>query len=284
MATFTLRLTVGRNRDMMKEKQEAAMERKPIQPDLTGIPGSILPFAENAVIFDSSCSSAARVWYLDREEGFYLKRAARGALGQEAGMTAFFREKGLSARVVAYESGEYDWLLTSRIAGEDCLHSRYLEDPERLCDTLGSVLRLLHGQAAAGCPVSHSPEEMLRRAACARDAGKFNRELAEEQGFSSAEEAWQAVVSGAALLKTDTLIHGDYCLPNVMLDNWQFSGLIDVGGGGIGDRHVDLFWGIWSLGYNLKTNAYTQRFLDAYGREAVDPEALRTVAAMECFG
>ena len=284
MATFTLRLTVGRNRDMMKEKQEAAMERKRIQPDLTGIPGSILPFAENTVIFDSSCSSAARVWYLDREEGFYLKRAARGTLGQEAGMTAFFREKGLSARVVAYESGEYDWLLTSRIAGEDCLHRRYLEDPERLCDTLGSVLRLLHGQAAAGCPVSHSPEEMLRRAACARDAGKFNRELAEEQGFSSPEEAWQAAVSGAALLKTDTLIHGDYCLPNVMLDNWHFSGLIDVGGGGIGDRHVDLFWGIWSLGYNLKTTAYTQRFLDAYGREAVDPEALRTVAAMECFG
>ena len=260
------------------------MERKPIQPDLTGIPRSILPFAENAVIFDSSCSSTARVWYLDREEGFYLKRAARGTLGQEAEMTAFFREKGLSARVVAYESGEYDWLLTSRIAGEDCLHSRYLENPERLCDTLGSVLRLLHGQAAAGCPVSHSPEEMLRRAACARDAGKFNRELAEEQGFSSAEEAWQAAVSGAALLKTDTLIHGDYCLPNVMLDNWHFSWLIDVGGGGIGDRHVDLFWGIWSLGYNLKTTAYTQRFLDAYGREAVDPEALRTVAAMECFG
>ena len=284
MATFTLRLTVGRNRDMMKEKQEAAMERKRIQPDLTGIPGSILPFAENAVIFDSSCSSAAQVWYLDREEGFYLKRAARGTLGQEAEMTAFFQEKGLSARVLAYESGEYDWLLTSRIAGEDCLHRRYLENPERLCDTLGSVLRLLHGQAVAGCPVRHSPEEMLRRAACARDAGKFNRELAEEQGFSSAEEAWQAAVSGVALLKTDTLIHGDYCLPNVMLDNWHFSGLIDVGGGGIGDRHVDLFWGIWSLGYNLKTNAYTQRFLDAYGREAVDPEALRTVAAMECFG
>lgn len=284
MMTFTLRLTVGRNRDMMKEKQEAAMERKRIQPDLTGIPRSILPFAEKAVIFDSSCSSAARVWYLDREEGFYLKRAARGTLGQEAEMTAFFREKGLSARVVAYESGEYDWLLTSRIAGEDCLHRRYLENPERLCDTLGSVLRLLHGQAAAGCPVRHSPEEMLRRAACARDAGKFNRELAEEQGFSSAEEAWQAAVSGAALLKTDTLIHGDYCLPNVMLDNWRFSGLIDVGGGGIGDRHVDLFWSIWSLGYNLRTTAYTQRFLDAYGREAVDPEALRTVAAMECFG
>ena len=86
------------------------------------------------------------------------------------------------------------------------------------------------------------------------------------------------------LLKTDTLIHGDYCLPNVMLDNWRFSKFIDVGNGGIGDRHVDLFWGIWSLGFNVKSDAYRDRFLDAYGREAVEEEMLPIIGAFECFG
>ena len=33
----------------------------------------------------------------------------------------------------------------------------------------------------------------------------------------------------------------------------------------------------------LKTNAYYERFLDAYGRETVEPEILRTVAALEVF-
>jgi carboxyl-terminal processing protease len=54
-----------------------------------------------------------------------------------------------------------------------------------------------------------------------------------------------------------------------------------VGGGGVGDRHVDLFWGSWTLNFNLKTDKYCQRFLDAYGREHFEPEMLRTIAAIE---
>ena len=45
-----------------------------------------------------------------------------------------------------------------------------------------------------------------------------------------------------------------------------------------------VFWGVWTLWYNLKTAAYTRRFLDAYGREKVEPLLLRTVAMAEIFG
>ena len=69
-----------------------------------------------------------------------------------------------------------------------------------------------------------------------------------------------------------------------MLDNWEFSGFIDVGNGGIGDRHIDLFWGAWTLWFNLKTNEYTDRFLDAYGRDKIDMDKLKIVAAAEVFG
>ena len=85
-------------------------------------------------------------------------------------------------------------------------------------------------------------------------------------------------------LQNDTLLHGDYCLPNIMLDNWRFSGFLDVGNGGVGDKHFDIFWGVWTLFFNLKTNAWYDRFLDAYGRDRVEPELLRTVAAFEVFG
>ena len=85
-------------------------------------------------------------------------------------------------------------------------------------------------------------------------------------------------------LKNDTLIHGDYCLPNVMLDNWKFSAFIDVGNGGVGDKHIDLFWGVWTLWYNLKTHEYGDRFLDAYGGQNFDRDMLRVVAAYEVFG
>ncbi len=86
------------------------------------------------------------------------------------------------------------------------------------------------------------------------------------------------------LLKDDALLHGDYCLPNIILSDWKLSGYIDVGNGGIGDRHIDILWGIWTLNYNLGTIKYTDRFIDAYGRDKVDMAMLRMTAAMEMIG
>ena len=56
---------------------------------------------------------------------------------------------------------------------------------------------------------------------------------------------------------------------------------IDLGCGGVGDRHIDILWGIWTLKFNLGTGKYADRFMDAYGKEMIDPEMLRMVAAME---
>jgi kanamycin kinase len=69
-----------------------------------------------------------------------------------------------------------------------------------------------------------------------------------------------------------------------MLENWRFSGFIDLDGAGIGDRHIDLFWGRWSLGFNLGTYEYSDRFFDPYGRDKINEDALRVVAAAEVFG
>jgi kanamycin kinase len=73
-------------------------------------------------------------------------------------------------------------------------------------------------------------------------------------------------------------------LPNILLKDWAFSGFIDLGNAGIGDRHIDLFWGSWTLWFNLKTDAYRERFYDAYGRDKIDTELIRVVAAAEVFG
>ena len=86
------------------------------------------------------------------------------------------------------------------------------------------------------------------------------------------------------LLQEETLIHGDYCLPNILLDNWRFTGFIDVGGAGIADRHIDLLWGVWTLKFNLGSARWSDLFMDAYGRDRIDPDLLRRVAAMEMFG
>ena len=83
------------------------------------------------------------------------------------------------------------------------------------------------------------------------------------------------------LLKQDTLIHGDFCLPNIILDHWKFSSFIDVGLAGVGDKHIDFYWVLWSMWYNLKTDKYTDYFFDLYGSENFDNDILKIVAEVE---
>lgn len=58
-----------------------------------------------------------------------------------------------------------------------------------------------------------------------------------------------------------TLVHGDFCLPNILVDNNKISGFIDVEAVSIDDPWVDYSWAIWSLEYNLRTNNYTPLLL-----------------------
>lgn len=261
------------------------MIRSKVDRDLSQFPACFHPFIRDAVVYDSSSSPEAKVWFLDKDGGAYLKCAPKGYLEKEAVMTQFYHRKGLGAQVLVYEQLDRDWLLTARIPGEDCTFRQYLDDPKQLSTLLGQLLRQLHETDFDGCPVPDRTKAYLQTAKANYRAQRFDSSLFPDNwGYTSAEEAWQVVQQMGPYLQSDTLIHGDYCLPNVMLDNWRFSGFIDLGNGGAGDRHIDLFWGLWSLNYNLGTDAWCDRFLDAYGRDRIDRDILRSIGAFEVFG
>ena len=261
------------------------MKRSPIQMNRSDWPEELLRFTGDAAIFDSSCSPEARVFFIDKDEGYFLKTAGAGTLQTEAQMTKYMHSLKLSAEVLCCGSfKDRDWLLTRRIAGEDCTDRQYLADPKRLCDTTAGLLRALHETDAENCPVDRicSYAETVRNGFSGRH---YEPDLF--QGlweFPSFEDAKRTAEEGRPLLQRDTLLHGDYCLPNIILNDWRFSGYIDLGNGGIGDRHIDILWGIWTLNFNLGTTKYTERFMDAYGRDRIDPGMLRMVAAMEVIG
>ncbi len=261
------------------------MKRLRISPELSAFPPEFLPLLTNADVYDNSCSRSARVYFIDRADGYYLKSAPSGQLAREATMTAYFYRQGLGAEVLLYlPSAERDWLLTRRLPGEDATHARYIGDPARLAVLIGERLRALHERKPIECPGADYLKEYLALSERHYQTGAYDTShFPDNFGYRSAAEAWNMLEKGKVLLCADTLIHGDYCLPNILLDDWHFSGFIDLGRSGIADRHIDLFWGIWSLSFNLGTYDYADRFLDAYGRDAVEPEKLRIVAAAEVF-
>ncbi|HIY58533.1 MAG TPA: aminoglycoside 3'-phosphotransferase [Candidatus Tetragenococcus pullicola] len=257
------------------------MKRVPIDNNRKDYPIELISYLEGAKLYDSSSSPEAKVQFIDKEEGYFLKIASAKSLKREVTLTNYFYKKGVGPKVLAFfKKEETGYMITQRVQGNDCTTATYLSEPERLCGLLAESLRFLHSLDSSNCPVMNHTLLFLQKVIGDYSEERFNKELYTTFGnFQSAQEALEEVKKNGQLLQTDTLIHGDYCLPNVILNNWKFSKFIDFDSAGVGDRHVDIYSAIWSLGFNLGTNRYSQRFCDAYGRDEIDPERLRVVAA-----
>ena len=262
------------------------MKRTPINIDPALFPAEFRELLQGANIYDSSCSPEAKVYYISKDKGYFLKVNAKGALEREALMDQYFDYKGIGASVLSYCSFDRDYLLTERVIGEDLTHPDYLSDGKWLAENMGLILRRLHETRANDCPIKDRVSEYIALAESNYMNGTYDKTALIEDsfGYKSAAEAYAVLEENKKILKSDTLIHGDFCLPNIIMNGKSFSGYIDLGNAGIGDRHIDLFWGAWTLYFNLKTDKYTDRFFDSYGRDLVDPIAIRTVAAAEVFG
>lgn len=259
------------------------MKRTRTTVDIAAWPDEIRPLVESATIYDSSGGSSARVYYIDT--GYFVKVAAPGSLAEEAALARSFYIRGLGTEVMAYISVDRDYLVTRAALGEDLTH--YLNDPARLCSLLAMSLRRLHAQPVDNAPISSGYRQYMKYIEHIESVDVVNGKYCDRAMplgrymISSCKEALSIIKAGQHLLAADTLIHGDACLPNVIQKRGTFSAFIDLSMAGVGDRHIDLYWAVWSLQYNLKTDAYTDLFLDMYGRESFSEDTLRVVAALE---
>lgn len=219
------------------------MEKTKTTIDLKLFPKEIHKYLVNADIYDSSCGENSQVLY--SSAGYYIKIAPKSSLEREAQITDFLFTQGIGAKMEYYVSADRDYMVTRPAPGQDATH--YLENPEKLCESLAAAMKYLHGLPADNLPLSP------------------------QMDFYNADGS----------LSCDTFIHGDFCLPNIMLEDYSFKTFIDLGLAGKGDRHIDVFWCLWSLWFNLKTDKYTDYFLDLYGREKVNLAVIKKLAQLE---
>lgn len=224
------------------------MQKTETKININDFPQELHYLFEGATVYDSSSHPTMTTLY--STHGYYIKYAEKGALKKDAELGRLFETLGMGVEVTAYISGERDYLVTKEAVGEDALAQQYLDNPEKLCEVLAKAMRYLHSKPIDGVPVS----------ACMDIYAKGENE---------------------GKLMQDTFIHGDFCLPNIILDDWKFSTFIDTGLAGVGDKHIDLYWCLWSLNYNLQTDKYTDYFLEQYGKEKVDMELLKLVKEVE---
>lgn len=148
--------------------------------------------------------------------------------------------------IIDYETDERnEYLIMSRLHGKDAAQTKWLNDPIKLVTQLGRALRHLHDNV----DITNCPFDMRLTIATFSDSAKTLAEL-----LATAPEE--------DLVYT----HGDYCLPNIMIDEelGNVVGFVDLGHAGIADRYHDLALCLRSMQYNIGKD-YSQIFLEAYG-------------------
>lgn len=166
------------------------------------------------------------------------------------------------------------WMVLGALAGESAVSDRWRAAPERAVRAVGEGLRALHeALPVAGCPFSWSAGERAADARRRGEAGAIDprRWHPEHRALSVGAALDRAAVPPPVDLLV--VCHGDACAPNTLVtDDGRWSGHVDLGRLGLGDRWADLAVATWSTAWNYGPG-FEAALLEAYG---VEPDAERT--------
>ncbi len=170
------------------------------------------------------------------------------------------------------EDEAQQFMLISEIQGLSSHDEAFRFRPRRIVTLLAESLKLIHALDITGCPFDQRIDTMLATA-----HHRLITHQVDENDFDDPRQGRRASDLYAELLATrptDTapvFVHGDYCLPNILIDpdRMTLMGFIDWGSAGISDRYLDLALAARSITFNLGAE-WVAPFFTAYGLTEID--------------
>ena len=234
--------------------------------------------------------SDTTVYRLGRaSDALYLKVATSPQifeLREEIARLRWLRGRLPVAEVLyAGEDQDTAWLLMTEVPGQIAIDRTLDLSPADITRLLADGMKLIHNLDSQDCPFDHRLE---RRVALAQarmsqglvDASEFDHERQGHRPDSVYDRLLETRPASEDLVFT----HGDYCLPNILMDSQYhaISGFIDLGRAGIADRHQDIALCVRSLIYNLGAQ-WVPLLYETYGREFVDPTKIEYYKLLDEF-
>ena len=211
------------------------------------------------------------VWRLDRA-GRFLKVKKLGGfptLAGERDRLEWARTRLPVPDVLDYGVAEdVEWLLTAPLPGRDATTPELKQQPEKLVPLLAQGLRDIHSIRADDCPFDFRNDAALAHVRNRYEHGLFGDHYDHHPEFVhlTPTELVAQLEATRPDVEDVVLCHGDYCFPNILIEDWRIVGYLDFGELGIADRWWDLAVATWSCTWNLGPG-WEDLFLDSYGVE-----------------
>jgi aminoglycoside phosphotransferase len=179
------------------------------------------------------------------------------------------------------EQNEY--LYMSEILGIMACDPVFHDSMPELIDLLAEALQMMHAVDITDCPFDQRLSYRLDLAHQGVQQGRIaEEEITAHYPDLTPATLYERLVRIRPTEEDLVFAHGDFCLPNILLDRERHcvSGFIDLEYAGVADRYRDLERACWSLGYNFD-QAWIPALLQAYGLEEVDQEKMEFYAQLD---
>jgi aminoglycoside phosphotransferase len=178
-----------------------------------------------------------------------------------------------------------DYLLLSEVSGLDTSQKFFEDKMPQVVRLLAQGLKMLHSLNIAGCPFDQTLVTKLEAARQNMEAGLVDEEdFDEERQARTARDLFHELLATRPTTEDLVFTHGDYCLPNIIIDPdcKAVNGFIDLGRAGIADRYQDLALAARSLAYNFGTD-WTPLLFAEYGLSEPDQSKIEFYKLLDEF-
>ena len=175
--------------------------------------------------------------------------------------------------VLFYVEGDTQYLLMTQVAGVSGVHREAMNDISNLIREFASGLREIHSIDIDSCPFDWRMERYVSWVEGLIEMGALDNQVPAGRTKSFLREELSRIKAGLPKEEDLVFTHGDYCLPNIILQNGHLPGFIDWGYAGIGDRYRDFVAADYTIRRNLGSE-WVSLFFEEYGLGELDEERL----------
>lgn len=217
----------------------------------------------------------AAVFRLDYPDGtrHYLKTAALDAhfpLYPEYQRLVWLKGRLPVPEALYYAADEQrEYLLMTEIPGLMACDEALTEilPKSTVAALLAEGLKLIHALDTSDCPFDARLDRTIAEAGYRLEHGMVDEsDFDDERQGRTAASAFEELLATRPDDEDVVFTHGDYCLPNILIDpdKRRITGFIDMGRAGLADAYQDLALAERSLIYNFGA-AWLPHFWNAYG-------------------